>query len=774
MSKILSLKNKLILGPILAILFAVLAIGIATVIFQKQSSEHKLINDTNALTEILVENIKPAVIFEDNEAILNLIEGLKDKKIIAYSGVYDAENAVISEKLFSQVPIARCRQVLNEKVENQLDDNFLYTKRDIFDEGNKLATLVIVTSLDHLNKELNQFIQLFTVIIVIVLLITFSILYAFQKSISTPILKLTEAAINISKNKKHTNLSMNRSDELGVLATVFDKMVYDIVEAKELAEHSRKMKEVFLANMSHEIRTPMNSIIGFTNLVMNTQLSDKQKEFLKNIKINASNLLVIINDILDFSKIEAGKIALELVSFSVEEILTQVVTACEEKAKSNGSTIELQIDKNLAPWVGGDPTRLYQVILNLTSNAVKFTKDGKVSVTVSDIQTLPENKQSIRFSVKDNGIGIAKESASKMFESFTQASDSTTRKYGGTGLGLSIVKQLVELHNGEIHVESELGKGSEFYFTISYPITEAPIQSNEKTSIVSEELIKSIEGHTFNILLVDDIIFNRTVAIETMQEWGVNFNIVEAENGVEALKAMEKQDFDLVLMDIQMPEMDGHTATQHIRHDFTSPKRNVPIIAMSAHASESEIQISKSNGMNDYITKPFNPDEFFKKVMSHLLTEEKLQYLQQQPKSIKTKTDSKEEENSIVENNQFEKQEEILQEGVVNIQFILDFTKGKKDRIEKMVNMFLKFTPDEMAKMQSLFAEKSFQELGTLVHSFKAKFTYMGMPQLSVIAKDIEHLAKAEQNPEEISNLIQELVSQCAIAYKELENLLKK
>ncbi len=772
MAKILSLKNKLILGPILAILFAVLAIGIATVVFQKQSSEQKLINDTNALTEILVENIKPAVIFEDNEAILKLIEGLKDKKIIAYSGVYDANNAVISEKLFSQVPIARCRQVLNEKIETQLDDHFLYSKRDIFDEGNKLATLVIVTSLDHLNKELNQFIQLFTVIIVIVLLITFSILYAFQKSVSTPILKLTEAAINISKNKKHTNLAMNRSDELGVLATVFDKMVYDIVEAKELAEHSRKMKEVFLANMSHEIRTPMNSIIGFTNLVMNTPLSDKQNEFLKNIKINASNLLVIINDILDFSKIEAGKIALEEVSFSVEEILTQVVTACEEKAKSNGSTIELQIDKNLAPWVGGDPTRLYQVILNLTSNAVKFTKDGKVLVSVSDVKTLTDNKQSIRFSVKDNGIGIAKESASKMFESFTQASDSTTRKYGGTGLGLSIVKQLVELHGGEIHVDSELGKGSEFYFTISYPIAEAPIQSNEKTSIVSEEVIKSIEGHTFDILLVEDIIFNRTVAIETMQEWGVNFNIVEAENGVEALKAIEKQDFDLVLMDIQMPEMDGHTATQRIRQDFPSPKKNVPIIAMSAHASESEIQISKSNGMNDYITKPFNPDEFFKKVMSHIVTEEKLQFIQSQPKKVVTQQEVNINENQPIEN-VINEQEEVIQEGVVNIQFILDFTKGKKDRIEKMVNMFLKFTPDEMAKMQSLFEEKSFQELGTLVHSFKAKFTYMGMPQLSVIAKDIEHLAKAEQNPDKINALIQELVSQCEIAYKELENLLK-
>ncbi len=772
MAPFFSLKNKLIWGPIIAITIAVFLIGIATVIFQKKTSEQKLIDDTNALSEILVENIKPAVIFEDNQAILNVIEGLKDKKVIAYSAVYNAEDNVISEKSFSPVPIAKTRNIIKETTGNIVDGNFLYTRQTIYEEGTKIASLIIVTSLDHLQNELKEFIRLFSIIVLIVLAITFTLLFFFQRTISTPILKLTEAAINISRNKKHTNLAMNRSDELGVLATVFDKMVYDIVEAKELAEHSRKMKEVFLANMSHEIRTPMNSIIGFTNLVMNTDLSSKQKEFLSNIKINASNLLVIINDILDFSKIEAGKVSLEKVSFSIEEIAQQVVTACQEKASFNNSKIALHFDPSLSPWVSGDPTRLYQILLNLSSNAVKFTKDGSITVSIFLEKTISSDEILIKFSVKDTGIGIAKENANKMFESFTQASDSTTRKYGGTGLGLSIVKQLVELHGGSIQVKSELGKGSEFFFSIPYPIAEAPLRTTDKLNVISEDIIQSIEGYMFKVLLVEDILFNRTVAIETMQEWGVSFEIIEAENGVEALEALKKQQFDLVLMDIQMPEMDGHTAAKKIRSEFEEPTCKIPIIAMSAHASESEIEISKHSGMDDYITKPFNPEDFFKKVMHHLLSEEKMEYIRKHPKAKKVEVITEVVEDKKEVEDTGKEKINTIQDGVVNVSFIVDFTKGNKERIAKMVNMFLKFTPDEMQKMQTLFDEKQFAELGTLVHSFKAKFTYMGMPQLSVIAKEIEFNAKNEVNLSETAALVTELQQQCEIAYSELKALI--
>lgn len=222
MSKLFFLKNKLIFGPIIAILIAVVLIGVVTILFQNKSSERKLIQDTNTLTEILKENIKPAVIFEDNVAILKLIEGLKDRKIIAYSAVYDMNNLLLAEKLFSPVPIDKTRKLLAEPIESKFDENFLFTKKEIFDEGNKIATVVIITSLDSLKQELNQFIQLFSLVIFCVLVVTFTFLFFFQKSISTPILKLTQAAIDISKNKKHANLELQRTDELGVLAKVFD------------------------------------------------------------------------------------------------------------------------------------------------------------------------------------------------------------------------------------------------------------------------------------------------------------------------------------------------------------------------------------------------------------------------------------------------------------------------------------------------------------------------------------------------------------------------
>jgi CheY-like chemotaxis protein/HPt (histidine-containing phosphotransfer) domain-containing protein len=290
--------------------------------------------------------------------------------------------------------------------------------------------------------------------------------------------------------------------------------------------------------------------------------------------------------------------------------------------------------------------------------------------------------------------------------------------------------------------------------------------------------------------LVEDIIFNRTVAIETMLEWGLNLNILEAENGLEALQVLEKNDVDLILMDIQMPEMDGHTATQRIRKDFEDPKRSVPIIAMSAHASESEIQISRENGMDDYITKPFNPEDFLKKVVAHIITPEQLAQIDLNdaqradiPQAQRADTpDAQHTENvpTVQSEPVYQKNyddddddDDLYSDSVVNKQFIIDFTKGNPDRIEKMVRMFLKFTPDEMEKMKSLYVDKKFPELGTLVHSFKAKFTYMGMPQLSVIAKEIEHNAKNQQNIEQTGAMIQHLMEQVETAYVELNELIE-
>jgi signal transduction histidine kinase/CheY-like chemotaxis protein/HPt (histidine-containing phosphotransfer) domain-containing protein len=557
------------------------------------------------------------------------------------------------------------------------------------------------------------------------------------------------------QGSKERNIKLDRKDEIGIMSQQLDGVLDKLIEAEELALEAKKTQGMFLANMSHEIRTPMNSIVGFTNLLSNTTLNIKQKQFLSNIKTNANNLLVIINDILDFSKVEAGKITLEHIVFSIKETTNQVITACEEKAALNNSKIIFEFDPTLTEWVIGDPTRLYQIVLNIVSNAVKFTKDGEIIVRIEKLNDLSDYNATIRFSVKDTGIGMTQEVASKMFESFAQASDSITRKFGGTGLGLSIVKHLVELHKGTIEVISEPGLGTTFVIDIPYACTIAPEQSNEFDQTISQEILEEFKEKNYRILLADDVEFNRTVAIETIQEWGLNIDVLEAENGIQALEIFEKEPIDLILMDIEMPEMNGYLATQKIRTELPETKRNIPIIAMSAHASHTNIQTSLSMGMNDYITKPFHHQDLFTKIIKHLVATEKetlpILELKETIREVEeTKTNTQ----------------------VVDVSFILEFTKGKQDRIAKMVNLFLQSTPEELNRLQHLYKEQNYKEVGTLVHSFKAKFTYMGMQQLTEIAKEIEHNTKEEKNLEHVGTLIQELVNNCDIAYNELKELL--
>ncbi len=277
----------------------------------------------------------------------------------------------------------------------------------------------------------------------------------------------SDFAIEIGKGNYDANFTV--ASELDQLGLSLLKMKEDLIEAQNVSQNSLKTKELFLANMSHEIRTPMNSIIGFTNLLLKSQTTEKQEQYLSYVKVNASNLLVIINDILDFSKIEAGKIELESIPFSLVEIANQVMQVCIEKAKDNQTTFHLKTSTISFPQVVGDPTRLYQILLNLISNSVKFTTNGKVELIITQKQNT-SNICSYLFEVKDTGIGIPQDKIDKIFDSFTQATDSTTRKHGGTGLGLSIVKQLVELHGSEIIVKSQEGIGTTFSFEMEYLI----------------------------------------------------------------------------------------------------------------------------------------------------------------------------------------------------------------------------------------------------------------------------------------------------------------
>jgi signal transduction histidine kinase len=445
----------------------------------------------------------------------------------------------------------------------------------------------------------------------------------------------------IKRFRSHNNKILDEyKNRQAVLEATIIERIKDIQKEKEIAdqqrkraEESEKFKQQFLANMSHEIRTPMNSIVGLSNLLINSPLNDNQKKYLNVIRKSSDNLLVIINDILDLSKIQAGKMEFEAIPFMVSDVLETVYHTLRFKAEDKNLDFNYALEDSVPKVLIGDPVRLNQVLINIIGNAIKFTEKGFVKFTVEveeyTNQIVPKkdkvkkklddgkNKMEdenqtylLKFSVTDSGIGMNEAQQKKVFESFSQASSDTTRKYGGTGLGLTISKQLVESQGGTINLTSEPGKGTTFFFTLNFPL--GSIEEIEKKEIGNnEDFAKHLSG--LKVLLVEDNPFNQMVAEDTIKEMIPDIIIEIAENGLEALDMISKNDYDIVLMDINMPEMDGYDATKNIRL-MPPPKNKIPIIAMTASVTKEEIDKCFSAGMDEYVPKPFQPQDLLAKM----------------------------------------------------------------------------------------------------------------------------------------------------------------
>jgi len=390
-----------------------------------------------------------------------------------------------------------------------------------------------------------------------------------------------------------------------------------LIDARQAAEKSKELQSEFLSNMSHEIRTPMNGILGITRVLQKTEMNDEQKHYLNAIIKSSENLMVIINDILDFSKIDAGKIVIEKTRFNLQELIQIVQEILVVKAEEKEIYLTINIDDNVPKWLNGDPVRLNQILINLVGNAIKFTEKGGVNITIKKTND-NEDISSLEFIVKDSGVGIPEDKISSIFESFTQASSSTTRTHGGTGLGLTISKQLIELQGGQIWINSVFGSGSEFCFNLDFENTLQNIENElhneieEKKS--NDKILEELKG--INILLVEDHPINQMLAMKVLGDWG--FNVDLAENGLISLAKVAEKDYDLILMDISMPEMDGYTATREIRSGKHTSNNNLPIIAMTASALIGENQKCFKAGMNDYISKPFEPQNLLNKISNHV------------------------------------------------------------------------------------------------------------------------------------------------------------
>ena len=401
---------------------------------------------------------------------------------------------------------------------------------------------------------------------------------------------------------------------LGTIQDVSDQkeIERELIKAKDLAEQSTRVKEQFLTNMSHEIRTPMNGIIGFAKILEGTNLDAEQRQSVNAIKRAGKNLMVVINDILDFSKIEADKMIFEEVNFSLSKNIKAVMELFSPIAKEKNIKLISNIDSQINDFLIGDPTRLSQILINLIGNALKFTDKGYVELIVSQVKET-ETETFLQFAIIDTGIGIPQDKIDSIFESFNQASNETTRKFGGTGLGLTITRKLIELQGGSITVESEVEKGSKFSFLIQFKKAQKGIVKTVKLKKekLSPDFLKDI-----NILLVEDNELNQLLAIKVFEKFDKTIDI--ADNGKIAIDKIEKNNYDIILMDIQMPEMDGIELTKYIRTNF-GPKSNTPIIALTAHATVIEEKRCLDNGMNDYLSKPFDFNELLEKIHYNLM-----------------------------------------------------------------------------------------------------------------------------------------------------------
>lgn len=507
------------------------------------------------------------------------------------------------------------------------------------------------------------------------------------------------------------------------------RMIKALNKSERRSKELANMQEQFLANMSHEIRTPMNSILGFTNLLKRTELNPMQREYIQNIHSAGENLLTLVNDILDLSKIEAGMMHIEETRFSLRSMVSSVGAMFIEKIKEKELDFTVHIDKDVPDILSGDAVRLTQILVNLISNAVKFTDEGKIDVYIQLLSS-SETDVGIRLCVKDTGIGIAPEKQSAVFQRFQQAELETTRRFGGTGLGLSIVKQLIEMQGGTIRVESELGKGSQFIVELNYKLPNLEQMYSE--ALVEQE--EQVPLQKIKVLVAEDNHMNQQLVRHLMKGWSMDHLIVNT--GAEAVDELQQNPYSIVLMDIQMPDMDGYTATTIIRNEL---KSDVPIIAMTAHAMIGEKEKCLQLGMNDYVSKPIKETVLYNIIARHA------QHIPEKNEALSHH---------------------------IQLSYLHQLSGNDKDFEKEILNQFLQQAPVELTHLEQSINAKDFENVRRTAHSLKSTVGYVGLadelhPFLERIEKDA-----VVQNGQDFESNYSYVRTKCELAINDVKALL--